>query len=660
MIRSSVAVGAFSAALMLSPLGPAMADDPAPAATDAQEQVPAESTPTPAATETVPQPVATDVAPNEVSAIVRTDDGSLRVTSAPNLEVLAERTVGQKVLATDTTVKRYAAAMPADDSGRDLQWGLNRLQAEDIWHRSTGAGVTVAIVDTGVKGSHPDLRGRVVTGYNALTRKQGRPSDRNGHGTFLAGMISGAVNGSGIEGLAPNARIMPVKVLDSDGIGDSDDIARGIIWAVDHGADIINMSFAADTSNAVEAAAIDYARGAGVALVAAGGNEGLKMPMFPAAYPGVLGVGATDFDNNPATFSNSGDHIDVVAPGQGIVSTYTKRKYTWESGTSMATAYVSALAALAASYSPGAGGEPLTRQIIDTAKDIGPAGNDADSGAGLVDPADLFDQLGSGRAPGMPRDIAASGTSDGKVHLTFTAPAGRPYVVQFQGGRSAPATMNSGTRVASGTGAGQPVTVELGGKKQKQAYAFAVFTSDAKEVSRAIAVVRPLTWRLTPSRSVPRGSTQKLQVGAKVPGFGWIGGYRLLMTTQEGGTPAKSRKFLPSPEGPEGFIVRNLDWSFHYQFTLLAPGFWNAASPTRSQYVNTSVDARRGGRITGKVTPNHSPSDVLLQRKAGKQWKTIDTAKTNRKGGFSFASKPGNLRVYAPADLWRGPATTTL
>ncbi|MCB8996953.1 MAG: S8 family serine peptidase [Actinobacteria bacterium] len=138
-------------------------------------------------------------------------------------------------------------------------------------------------------------------------------------------------------------------------MGDSSDIARGIIWATDNGADVINMSFGADSTNRVEAEAIDYARGAGVTLIAAAGNEGARLTMYPAGYPGVLGVGATDFDNKRASFSNRGPHVDVVAPGQGILSTYTKKPCFWTSGTSMSTAYTSAVAALAMSYSPGAG-----------------------------------------------------------------------------------------------------------------------------------------------------------------------------------------------------------------------------------------------------------------------------------------------------------------
>ncbi len=650
MTQRRFAVGLVAAALLLAPLSPALADDALPAPIDPTVEVPTLGPDVPATA-----PAVTD----EVSALVRTDDGSVQVTTAPDPVALAEQTAGDTVLAVDTPRTRYAMALPAQDKGRDLQWGLSRLQAEDLWARTTGYGITVAVLDTGVKASHPDLKGKVAKGFNAITGKPGARSDNNGHGTFLAGMIAGKANGSGITGLAPGARILPVKVLDGDGVGDSDDIARGIIWAVDNGADVINMSFGADSTNRVESEAIDYARGAGVTLVAAGGNEGARLVMYPAGYPGVLGVGATDFDNKRASFSNRGPHIDVAAPGQGILSTYTKRPYFWTSGTSMATAYASAVAALAMSYSPGAGGEPLAQQIAATARDVGATGSDPDTGAGIIDPAALLEQIGAGRAPGMPRDIAASG-SGGTARVTFTPAAGTSYIVQFKKGIKAPVGIYGGSRVGEGAGAGQPVTVEVPGKNPNKAYSFAVFTQGPTGQSRAIATVRPLNWTLTKSRSVPRNSRQKVQVGLRLPTFGYIGGWPLQVTTQQGGGAQKIRKFIPSADGPETYLVRDLQWSFHYQFTLLAPGFWNAASPTESQWIDTSVSAARKGRITGRVSPSKVASEVQLQRKAGKGWKTIDTAQTSRNGKYSFPGKAGNLRVFAPADLWHGPAAREL
>jgi len=651
------AAGLAAAALLLAPLTPALATDATPAPGPSAVAVPAE----PEVPTLGPDlPVTEPAAGEQVSAVVRTADGSVEVTTAPDAATLAEQTADDTVLAVDTPRKSYAMALPADDAGRDLQWALNRLQAEDLWARSTGAGVTVAVLDSGVKASHPDLKGKVAKGYNAITGKPGARSDNFGHGTFIAGMIAGKYNGSGIVGLAPNARILPVKVLDSEGIGDSDDIARGIIWAVDNGADVINMSFGADSTNRVEAEAIDYARGAGVTLIAAGGNEGARLVMYPAGYPGVLGVGATDFDNKRASFSNRGPHIDVVAPGQGILSTYNTRAYNWTSGTSMSTAYVSAIAALAMSYSPGAGGEPLLQQIAATARDLHTAGSDADTGAGLVDPAALLEQVGAGRAPGMPRDLAATGTPDGTARVSFTPPAGTTYTVQFKKGKKAPTGINGGTRVTQGASTGQPVTAQVSGKNPRARYAFAVFTQGPTGVSRAVATVRPLKWTLTGSSSVPRNSRQKLQVGLRLPTFGHIGGWPLQLTSQQGGKSQKVRRFIPSADGPDTFMVRDLHWSFHYQFTLLAPGFWNAASPQESKWIDTSVSADRNGRITGQVTPSKAASEVQLQRKSGNGWKTIDTTKSSRNGKFSFPGKAGKLRVFTPADLWHGPAAREL
>ncbi|HQR80778.1 MAG TPA: S8 family serine peptidase [Actinomycetota bacterium] len=663
MTRRRFAAGIVCAALLVAPLTPAFADEVTPVPVDPAASAPVEPeipTTEPEIPTTGPEIPTTETPPETVSAVVRTADGTVAVTTAPDADALAVATADDTVLAVDNTARRYAMALPADDAGRDLQWSLSRLQAEDLWQRSTGAGTTVAVLDTGVKASHPDLRGKVARGYNAITGKPGARRDDNGHGTILAGIIAGRINGSGIAGLAPNARILPVKVLDADGVGDSDDIARGIIWAVDNGADVINMSFGADASNRVEAEAIDYARGAGVTLIAAGGNEGARLVMYPAGYPGVLGVGAVDFNDKRASFSNQGSHIDVVAPGQGILSSFATRPYTWTSGTSMATAYVSAVAALAMSYSPGAGGEPLLQQIMATARDIGATGRDPETGAGIVDPAALLEQQGGGRAPGMPRDMTASGTPDGTLHLTFTPPAGATYAVQFKKGKKAPAGPGSGTRVGEGTGAWQPVSLDVPGKNPKTRYAFAVFTQGPSGTSRAIATVRPLKWTMTGSRSVPRDSRQRLQVGLRLPTFGYIGGWPLQVTSQRGGLPERVRRFIPSSDGPDTFTVRDMRWSFHYRYTLQAPGFWNASSPQESQWVDTTVTAQRNGRITGRVTPNRSASEVQLQRKAGKAWKTIDTTNTNRGGRFSFPGKKGNLRVFAPADLWHGPAAREL
>jgi hypothetical protein len=165
---------------------------------------------------------------------------------------------------------------------------------------------------------------------------------------------------------------------------------------------------------------------------------------------------------------------------------------------------------------------------------------------------------------------------------------------------------------------------------------------------------------MTGSREVPRNSRQRLQIGVRVKPFGWIGGYPVQLTTQEGGAQQKVRRFIPTSDGPETFAVRNLRWNFNYQATLLAPGFWNAAQPQMAQWVATDITASRKGRISGRLTPNKAPSEVQLQRKAGKGWKTIETTETNRAGKYSFPGVAGTVRVFAPADLWHGPASREL
>jgi subtilisin family serine protease len=651
--RSRIAAGVTAAALLVVPVIPATADDlPTPAVT---EEVPAAEIPTLGADIPATEPPST-----EVSAVVRTDDGSLEVATAADHETLTEQTAGESVVAVDAARKTYAMALPANaDAGRDLQWGLNRLQAEDLWQRSIGNGITVAVLDTGVKASHPDLKGKVAKGYDAIASKPGARFDDNGHGTFLAGIIVGKHNGSGVAGIAPGARILPVKVLNSDGVGDSDDIARGIIWAVDNGADVINMSFGADSTNKVEAAAIDYARGSGVTLIAAAGNEGFREVMYPAAYPGVVGVGATDPQNQRASFSNRGGHVDVVAPGQGILSTFTDIPYTWTSGTSMSTAYVSGIAALAMSYSPGAGGEPLGQQISASATDLGAAGPDADFGSGLVDPASLLEQLGAGRAPGMPRDLVANGAGD-TLTVSFTPGVNVPYVVRLKAGLKGPASATNGKSVGRGVGNGQPVTLTVPKRSAKKAYAFGVFTTGPTGTSKAVATVRPATWALTDSQSVPRNSRQKVQIGVKVAKFGWIGGHPIQLTTSEGGGEQRVRRFIPVSGGPDSFTIRKIRWNFNYQATLLAPGFWNPAQPQESQWVQTTITAKRGGAITGRVTPSKVASEVQLQRRAGASWKTIATTQTKPNGKYQLPGKAGDLRVYSPADAWHGPASREL
>lgn len=287
----------------------------------------------------------------------------------------------------------------SNDTYRPQQWALNRLSAEKNWRKSTGKGVVVAVIDTGVRAGHPDLRGRVLKGWDFIS-SDNAASDMNGHGTHVAGTIAATKNNRrGIAGLAPSAKILPVRVLDGNGSGNTATVARGIVYAVKKGADVINLSLAGDQADAQTRAAVAYAVKKNVVVVAAAGNRGCgASPTYPAAYPNVIGVGAIDRYNRVAPYSQCGSYVDVVAPGSSIASTMIYRShpdlgcgygygYCRLSGTSMAAPYAAASAALLISRTKGKMRASKVRRIMTAkASNIGPRGRDAASGYGVVNP----------------------------------------------------------------------------------------------------------------------------------------------------------------------------------------------------------------------------------------------------------------------------------
>lgn len=253
-----------------------------------------------------------------------------------------------------------------NDPGYPDQWALKSSYLDFARIRTLTSNDTsrpyVAVVDSGVQGNHPDLVNSMASGYSYLTTcgllgcsvKKGTTSaatdnDNNGHGTHVAGIIAAELNNSqGVVGLAQRVRIRSVKVLGSDGSGETDDVASGIVWAADH-ADVINLSLGSSEPSAAEEDAVDYALDKNRVVVAAAGNcdPTCSTPAYPAGYKGVLGVGAYGMDGARASFSSKGPQVDVIAPGENILSTYNNGGYAFADGTSMATPFVSAEAALA-------------------------------------------------------------------------------------------------------------------------------------------------------------------------------------------------------------------------------------------------------------------------------------------------------------------------
>lgn len=286
------------------------------------------------------------------------------------------------------------------DPHRPKQWALNTLQADAVWPHSRGANTVVAVIDTGVDGRHVDLKPRLLAGKDYVDTSRDGRTDPHKHGTHVAGIVAAtAGNNEGIAGLAPESRILPVRVLNETGVGVNSHVAAGIIWAADNGAHVINLSLGGGYHNATSTA-VAYAISRGVTVVAAGGNNrsGGSPTSYPAAYPGVVAVAATTASDTSAPFSNIGSYIDVAAPGNLIFSTVPVEAstspwspgYDYSSGTSMAAPYAAAAVALAHAASGGkATSAELVDRLLSTARDLGPKGRDNEFGHGLIQPKAL-------------------------------------------------------------------------------------------------------------------------------------------------------------------------------------------------------------------------------------------------------------------------------
>ncbi len=299
-------------------------------------------------------------------------------------EAIAQAEKCPNILFAEPNYHLYATDTFPNDPNFGNQYGLIAIHAPEGWDTTTGsAAVIIAIIDTGVDLTHVDLAGKIVAGYD-FVNNDAVAQDDNGHGSHVAGIAAASSNnGVGVAGTSWGARIMPVKVLDSGAGGYFADAAAGIIWATDHGAHIINLSLGSTTHSQIFKDAIDYAYNHGVTLVAASGNSGSGIILYPARYPNVIAVGATDNTNTLAGFSNYGAELDVVAPGVDIYSTGINT-YFLNSGTSMATPYVSGLVAILRGI-PGSGSPAnLAWAIKSTALDLGVPGRDNYYGDGLI------------------------------------------------------------------------------------------------------------------------------------------------------------------------------------------------------------------------------------------------------------------------------------
>jgi subtilisin len=300
---------------------------------------------------------------------------------------------------------RYVEPDPVDavhiaQATETLEYGVNNIDADVVWGGSQGAttvlpgqgglNAKVAVLDTGVDCSHPDLAGGCLNGANFAST--GPPLDGHGHGTHVSGIIGARANGVGTIGVAPEATIYAVKVLADNGSGALSWVAAGIDWAVANGINVINMSLSASSGSLALSDAVAGAQAAGVLVVSAAGNSGCCNTVgYPAKYPGTLAVGAVDVNDVIASFSSTGPEVDISAPGVAVrapVPTGTctlcdPSGYKLLSGTSMATPHVAGVGALL--MSRGFTAAQAWSAMTSTARDLGTAGHDAFYGHGRVD-----------------------------------------------------------------------------------------------------------------------------------------------------------------------------------------------------------------------------------------------------------------------------------
>ena len=312
------------------------------------------------------------------------------------------------------------AATAHADGIRAQQWGLTALHTDQAWQTTKGKGVTVAVLDTGVEADHPDLQGNVLPAKDMIGfgAKEGDRAWAR-HGTAMAGIIAGHGHGpgdaEGVMGIAPEAKILPVRVILEDGdpartrarTSRGNALADGIRWAADHGADVINLSLGDDSASAhpepTEDEAVQYALKKGVVVVASAGNGGEKGDhvSYPAAYPGVIAATAVDRYGTRAAFSTRRWYATVSAPGVDIVIADPDHKYYEGWGTSAASAFVSGAAALIKAAHPGLTPAQVKKLLEDTARDAPVGGRDDSRGFGFIDPAAALKAAGRLKPDGL-------------------------------------------------------------------------------------------------------------------------------------------------------------------------------------------------------------------------------------------------------------------
>jgi hypothetical protein len=333
----------------------------------------------------------TPAQPVSVGSVGQTDDG---IAYVPQLRATGFFTTYMPII-----MNGYCTPFTISDPDfSPRQFDMRQINADDAWlHCVQGdPKIIVAVIDTGVSQTHPDLAANLIPGASFVPSE---PSveDGQGHGSNVAGIVGAALNDFGVVGVAPRTGLLPVKVLSSSGSGYTSWVANGILYAANSGARILNLSLGGATDSQTLHDAVNYAANTkGVLVVSAAGNCGdsyyylngcsyINQPLYPAAYSNVMAVAAVNSSDVKASFSNQGSYVDIAAPGVSIYNAYKNGGYTYESGTSQAAPHVAGLAALIWARYPTYTAAQVRALIEDTAVDLGTAGLDPLYGRGRID-----------------------------------------------------------------------------------------------------------------------------------------------------------------------------------------------------------------------------------------------------------------------------------
>jgi subtilisin family serine protease len=499
-----------------------------------------------------------------------------------------------------------AAAPLSNDPAVVHQWWLTRMRAPALWSAAPSGGATVAVVDSGVEATHEDLAGAVLPGTDLVDTSGDGSLDEHGHGTHVAGIV-GALTGNaiGVASLAPGTKILPVRVLDADGAGWDSDVAAGIVYAVDHGAEVVNLSLGGPASGP-SADAVRYAVEHDVLVVAAAGNgRTTGNPVsYPAAYPDVLAVAASDTEDRTAAFSSTGPYVDITAPGDMIASTYPEPTgYVFLSGTSMASPVVAAAAAVVRAARPDLTAAEVAALLQSTATDLAAPGRDDESGTGLVDPVGALCSVVT--CPGAPDPDPAPSTDPDPSPATPSQTPAPPVV-------SAPPPVDTAAPV-------------------RHASALQLLSGPA---TRPYGTTETAAARLVDTTT-----------GAALPGRA----VRLCVQV----APETFTRCVERTTDSNGEVRHSVVLRAHTTLTLGFPGEAglspSTSSPLRLRVTSRARVSRSGDAVSVRVAPA-SGTRVTLQRRAGSAWRAVTARRTDRVGSARFAGlRPGAYRVLVRA-----------